>query len=103
MARVTIHKCDRCGAESRDRNNLTEIAMPSGGFARELCPPCVERLDKFLQIDATTGNRFVDAAILTAAADVLKAQKPELTLDGLNMFVLEGQLRTAAAMLEDDE
>ena len=95
MARVTIHKCDRCGAESRDKNNLTEIAMPSGGFVRELCPPCVERLDKFLRIDATTGNRYIDAEILRSAADVLKANQDDP--------ILEGALRTKAAMMEDDE
>lgn len=90
MARVTIHRCDRCGAESRDRNNLTEV------ISRELCPPCVERLNKFLSMDALTGNRFLDAEILRAAADVLKAIRAQ------DSVTIEGQLRTIAAVLEEE-
>ena len=100
MARVTIHKCDRCGNESRENNNLTEVTIPSAGFKWDICPACIEKMDKFLRFGSKTGDRFYQAEVMHVAADVIKENAGNL--QDRDAVRLEGELRTLGSILEED-
>lgn len=99
--RIDLYICDRCSKETREENNLREMLFPGTGYRRDLCPECVNKLQAFIVFGSGDGDRAHQVDVLNAAADVVKANAGNL--QGRDASIVEGELRTIAAILEDDE